>query len=214
MGNIYEELKAAQGRIRLPGSSRFRSDYNREIERLTLRIGRTVRDFETKDRKRLLRAAASPVRKEARLRARVRKGNRTTLIYQRRGPKRQMSNYTRNGSGKKNKEVVEPGKRGGKLSSTYVPGNLANSVSTLSFSGSPDVFVGAKFRSGGFGAGSRIGNADGWYADLAYGGRGEFRKQILLPAAKSALRASIEAMRKKAIKAFRDRAKSRGLDVN
>lgn len=186
-----------------------RSEINAQIEATLLKIERSVRDFDRKDRKTVLRAGANVVRKSAR--SRIPPGKRTTLIYKRRGVKRKMSPRTNKLSN--NKEVKNVGARGGRVSSSYVRGNLNRSVRVLTFRGSPDLFVGPKFRSGGLNKGTSTTNADGFYADWAYGGTGRFRKRVLIPAARASRTAAVAAVRKKAIERFRGRAKARGLNV-
>lgn len=178
-----------------------------EIVKTMNAIRKSVKQFETKDRKRVLRAAASVVVREAR--NKTEEGSRTTLIYKRRGPRRVVRKRTNRKS--KNKEVKNVGARGGRLSSSYVVGNLRRSVAAIVFRGSPDVFVGAKFRKGGINAGTSVKNASGFYADFAYGGTGQFKRRVLAPAAQRKRAAAVEAMRKKALTAFRGRFKKQGL---
>lgn len=216
MGNIYEELLAAQGRARRyssTGGDGGRTELQRDVETVMAKIERSVKDFENRDRKSLLRAAAGPVRNEARRYIRGNKlGKRKTLVYERQKPRRRMKKRT--GKPSNNKEVKNIGARKGRISSSYVPGNLWRSVRTLTFRGSPDVFVGAKFGGGGINAGTSFTNADGWYFDFAFGGRrGAFKRAVLDPAAIRARKEVISSMREKAVKRLKDRAKRRGLDV-
>lgn len=214
MGNIYEELKRLNGGARRGAtSSGFRGKLDSEIEQLISRIKVSVKNFDEKDRKSILGTAAGAVRKEARLR--TIKGSRTTLIYKRKTGVPKRNNRKRTSKKSNNKEVENVGERGGQLSSSYVTGNLEKSIKVLRFRKSPDVFVGPNFRGkGSIGVGTSTTNADGFYADLAYGGTGEFKRQVLEPAAAASEKKVIALLRKAAIKRLKDRAKAQGLDVS
>jgi hypothetical protein len=213
MGNIYEELKRLNGGARrYATTSNFRGELDSEIEQVISRIEVSVKNFDQKDRKSILGTAAGAVRKEARLR--TIKGSRTTLVYKRRPGVPKRNNRKRTNKKSNNKEVENVGSRGGRLSSSYVAGNLEKSIKVLRFPKSPDVFVGPNFRGkGNIGVGTSTTNADGFYADLAYGGTGEFKRKVLEPAAAASEKRVIELLRKAAIKRLKGRAKEQGLDV-
>lgn len=160
----------------------LRSELDREIEALVSKLEASVKDFETKDRKSLLRAAAKPVTKAVKAKINVSK-------Y---GHKRY-----------KDGKVIK-----------YNPGNLQNSMKTLSFRRSPDIFSGPKWGGGKAleygGSGQPV---DGYYYAMAYGGKAFFRRAVLQPAAFESEGEVLAYMKNKAVKRFKDRAKRNGLNT-
>lgn len=73
---------------------------------------------------------------------------------------------------------------GGTVVATYNPGNLRRSIKTLTFSKSPDVFVGPKFSTGETkgefgGPGQPV---DGYYFRMVFGSTSAFYARVLQPA--------------------------------
>lgn len=114
--------------------------------------------FDRRDRQKVLRAGANPVRKTAR-------------------------NLTPKRASREGRTDLNPRYINGKIVAYYVPGNLRNAVRTLTFRRSKDVFVGPKF--GGKSRriyGRTVSSADGYYAAMLYGSAQRFRARILEPA--------------------------------
>jgi hypothetical protein len=91
----------------------------------------------------------------------------------------------------------------------YKPGNLKRSMKTLTkLRRSPSVFVGPDF-----GKTAKEG-ADGYYFAMAYGSKSRYINQLLIPSARQAQKASIEAFRKDFAKRFGTRAAQQKLNVS
>lgn len=142
----------------------------RQLKRWLKDVENAADKFNKRDRKKVLRAGANPVRETARRLTPVRasKSGRTDL-----NPR-----YKYRGKGAKR------AKRGkGKIVAYYVPGNLSKSVQTLNFRRSSDVFVGPRYTRKKLPVyGRTVSRADGYYAAMLYGSASRFRQRILIPA--------------------------------
>ena len=131
------------------------------IASLDLATRKLLKSLDKKERKKILRRAAAPIREDAR-----------SLISD--APDDVQRYSTAKLSGK-----LRAPKGSGHVVATYVPGNLRKSIQTLDFRRSQDVYVGPKGRkgsaSGTFGLTTRT--VDPYYAHMVHNGTSEFPGQ-------------------------------------
>lgn len=180
-------------------------------------IRAAIKDFEKKDQRRVLRAAARPIVKASRRIAPV--GSKPHYRYKRRRGRfeRSARAYVATRKGSRRKSGQQRGGRKGvdlqKVAAIYYPGNLSKSLRTLTFRRSRDVFVGP--RQGGRSRreyGRTVATADGYYAQMVYGSAAAFETRVLRPALQTGRQAALRnaaVMRDKII----NRAKQRGIPV-
>lgn len=169
------------------GNSRANQQYIREWVR---DVKAVVKDFDRKDRVKILRAAARPIVKASRTIAP--RGNQPHYRYKRRRGRFEQaarSHLAKNKSSKRKGGRNEGGRKGvdpSKIAAVYYPGNLQKSLRSLVFRRSKDVFVGPK--QGGPQRreyGRSVRTADGYYAQMIYGSAAAFRARVLRPALSS-----------------------------
>lgn len=113
-----------------------------------------LKRLDKKERKKVLRKAAAPIREDAR-----------SLV-----PEAGDEVY-RYSTPKVFKKVRAP-KGSGKIIATYLPGNLRKAIQTLNFRRSDDIFVGPRKRSGGYQGtfGRTVAKVDPYYAHMVHNG--------------------------------------------
>lgn len=128
------------------------------IESLDKGTKKLLNKLSVKERKKVLRKAAAPIREDAR-----------SLISD------APDDVKRYSTAKVFGRLKAP-KGQGNVVATYVPGNLRRAIQTLNFRKSEDIFVGPKSRKGSgkgvFGTTTRT--ADGYYAHMVHNGTSEF----------------------------------------
>lgn len=152
-----------------------------EADQWIKKIEGLTKELNRKERKKILRRAARPLRKAAR----------------RFAPKRVKPPGANNrySTAKLIKGIRAP-KGKGNVVGTYYPGNLKKSIATLSFRRSSSVFVGPRLR----------GKFDAYYAAMIYGSAEEFNRRVLKPAlqaTESAVVAIVEEQTRKKINDFK-----------
>lgn len=158
----------------------------KEIEDFAKKMQRSVKEFETKDRRAILKAAARPIVSAARAISRPKDSKRPHYRYS----------------------------KGTKIK--YNPGNLRRSIKSMVFRRSPDVFVGPKWGKkdeateyGGVGQ-----PVDGYYYAMAYGSGSIFKNRVLDGAVSQAGQKAVQKIKLKAIKRFKGRLKIQGLQTD
>ena len=155
-----------------------------EIEAIARKMQKSVKDFEKKDRRSLLRAAAGPVRKAVKRKTPVSKYGHTRysgskkIKYNPGNLRRSMKVLVF----RRSPDVFVGPKWGGKTGSSEYGGV-----------GQP---------------------VDGYYYAMAFGSAAFFRRAVLDPAAFEAEDEAIAKIKLKAVKRFQGRAKSNGLATN
>lgn len=198
----------------MPGNSAANRRY---IDQWKRSIKQAVKDFEKKDQRRILRAAAKPVVKASRGLAPV--SDQPHYRYERRRGKfeRAARAFVAKRKGSTRKRGAQRGGRKGvdlrKVAAVYYPGNLRKSLRTLVFRRSKDVFVGP--RQGGKARkeyGRTVASSDGYYAQMVYGSAAAFQTRVLRPALVSSRSAALRKAREMREKII-ERAKKRGVPV-
>lgn len=187
----------------------------RYINEFSKALRLAVKDFEKRDQRSILRAAARPIVKSSRSLAP--KSDQVHYRYKKRrgNVEKAARAYLASRKTSKKKSGKNSGGRKGvdkrKIAAAYVPGNLRKSLKTLVFRRSPAVFVGPK--QGGRARevhGTTSANADGYYAQMIYGSAAAFQARVLIPA----LRAGRSAALRKAeeiVPKIVERARKRGI---
>lgn len=146
--------------------------YAADINSWTRDIARTLEDFNRGPRKSILRKGAAVIRKSARDLTPDRKPVQKSGIGLKPNPY-----YGRSKNGKR------AGKGRGVIVARYHKGNLRRSIATLNFKRSSDVFIGPRLGKNTRGEiGRTISTANGYYAQMVFGGRKNFRRRVLEPA--------------------------------
>ncbi|MCP9237155.1 hypothetical protein [Lewinella sp. JB7] len=157
---------------------------NREIDAWIGKVEDSVKDFDRRDRKRILYKGAQPLVRAARKLA----------------PKSARAHYRRN---KGDKEPIK-----------YNPGNVRRAIKRLDLRRSKDAYVGVqnrrkKVREYG-GPGQPV---DPYYAAMIYGSAAAFKRRVLTPAVVSTRQQIVGEVKKASLTAIKKNARRQGIST-
>lgn len=191
------------------------AENTRYINQFSKALRLAVKDFEKRDQRSILRAAARPIVKASRSIAP--KSDKVHYRYKkRRGTVEKAARaYLASRKASSKKSGKNNGGRKGvdksKIAATYVPGNLRKSLKTLVFRRSMAVFVGPK--QGGRQRevhGTTVANADAYYAQMIFGSAAAFQARVLIPALKAGRSAALRKA-EEIVPKIVERARKRGI---
>lgn len=168
-----------------------------EVRNWVNKVEQAVRGFEKKDRKKILRRAGRPLRKSAR--SKIRDSKRWHKRY--------------------NTPKISKGKRApqgeGRVAAVYWPGNLRRSISILEFRRSQSIFIGPKIggKAGVKSYGKTGQPTDGYYANMVFGSTRGWVNRVVNPTVGDSGSAALAIVKEQAIKAIKEAAKRRGVNV-
>ena len=159
-------------------------DFNRQVERSTARMRRTLDDYQDKDRAKVVRAGANAIAAAAR---------RNPGFSDSSSP-----HYRGTGSNR----------------ITYNPGNLRRSLKRLPIKSRLNAFVGPLFARRKSTEYGKVGQpVDGYYAAMIFGSAAAFERRVLIPALRRGTPTAIGKMSRMTDKAIAQRARRRGINV-
>lgn len=157
------------------------SELEREAQAWIKKVNGLTKEFSSKERKKILRRSARPLRKAAKRFTPVRK---------------EPPGLNRRYATAKVLKGIKAPKGKGKVVAKYPPGWLRKSIAILTYRRTSDVFVGPRLR----------GRFDGYYAPMRFGDSLGFYKNVMRPALRatqSAVLSIIEERSRKKIEEYK-----------